>query len=327
MLEIIRNIFGDAVQETPYSFPAGTPYYIRHGYRVSRLSFRGKSCLLAEPERVGGNLASMKKHVASIQQLCQEPVVLYLRKMTSLQRANLIESEVAFIGGQNQLFIPFWGSFFEEKIKTPVEPSPRMSANAQLVFLYLFYHSDVDQKLNQTQIGRDLGLSKPSCSRAVQLLNASGLISLKEEGTSHLLSLAGEKSESLREAMSVMGSPVLKRVYVKSLPTDIPYKLSGIKALADGSMLATLPTDAGYAVSKENAKLLQSDIIIDEQTFRDFGGEIIEVWKYDPFLLSETSRVDDASLLLCLDDETDERVQKELDELREKLGINEGGDY
>ena len=61
--------------------------------------------------------------------------------------------------------------------------------------------------------------------------------------------------------------------------------------------------------------------MIDEQSFRDFGGQIIEVWKYDPFLLSETDSVDDISLLLDLSDESDERVQYQLDSIREKYSL------
>ena len=60
---------------------------------------------------------------------------------------------------------------------------------------------------------------------------------------------------------------------------------------------------------------------MDEQFFRDFGGQIIEVWKYDPFLLSDTEYVDDISLLLDLADESDERVQYQLDGIREKYNL------
>jgi hypothetical protein len=38
---------------------------------------------------------------------------------------------------------------------------------------------------------------------------------------------------------------------------------------------------------------------------------IVEVWRYDPFLLSNDKYVDDLSLVLSLKDEPDERVQKE----------------
>jgi hypothetical protein len=48
---------------------------------------------------------------------------------------------------------------------------------------------------------------------------------------------------------------------------------------------------------------------------------MLEVWKYDPFLLSNNDHVDDLSLMLSLRDDTDERVQKELDTIRNNYGM------
>jgi hypothetical protein len=61
--------------------------------------------------------------------------------------------------------------------------------------------------------------------------------------------------------------------------------------------------------------------LIDRQEYRDFGGKILEVWKYDPFLLSDSDYVDDISLVLSLRDDIDERVQKELDTIRNNYGM------
>ena len=76
-----------------------------------------------------------------------------------------------------------------------------------------------------------------------------------------------------------------------------------------------------FAIDWETAKGIDRSILMDEQSFRDFGGQIIEVWKYDPFLLSDTEYVDDISLLLDLADESDERVQYQLDGTRKKYGL------
>ena len=83
-------------------------------------------------------------------------------------------------------------------------------------------------------------------------------------------------------------------------------------------MLQALPSDGAIAIDRDAANGIDKNILLDEQSFRDFGGQIIEVWKYDPFLLSETEYVDDVSLLLDLADESDERVQYQLDGIREK---------
>ena len=89
-------------------------------------------------------------------------------------------------------------------------------------------------------------------------------------------------------------------------------------------MLSENELDGGYAADRDQIKSIRTDFLIEKQQFDDFGGETIEVWKYAPFLLSQTNYVDDISLVLSLDDDTDERIQNELDSLREKYGINGG---
>ena len=64
--------------------------------------------------------------------------------------------------------------------------------------------------------------------------------------------------------------------------------------------------------------MIDATYIISEQEFHDFGGNIIEVWSYDPKLLSNENRGDDISLLRSVENDPDERIQMALDEIREK---------
>ncbi len=326
MLELIKNVFGNAITEEEYSFPPGTPMYIRHGYNVKRVCFHGKDGLLVQPKGDDKNLSALKKHAVSIEKICRESVILGLDRMTALQRRNLIEAGIAFVCGQGQIFIPFWGSYFEDRILNPPEPVSAMTANAQLVFLYIYYHQSTDSSpMNQTQIAGALHLPKSTCTRAVQLLQGLGLIAVSEQGTANLISLSDDKSVCLKNAIPFMCSPVQRRIYVKNIPSGIKYKISGLKALSQMSMISPRKHDAGYAVSKDTEKLIDRELILDESTFRDFGGEVIEVWKYDPFLLSESECVDEISLLMILNGEADERIQKELDSIRQKNGLSGSG--
>ena len=323
MLELIKNVFGNAISEEDYSFPSGTPMYIRHGYDVKRLRFHGKAGLLVQPKGDDKNLSALKKNAEAIEKLCREPVILGLDRMTALQRKNLIEAGIAFVCSRGQIFIPFWGGYFEDRILNPPEPVSVMTANAQLVFLHLYYQQSADNTpMNQTQIAGALGISKSTCTRAAQLLQGLGLIAASEQGTANLISLSNDKSVCLKNAVPFMRSPVQRRIYVKRIPSDIKYKISGVKALSQMSMISLQKHDAGYAVSKDTEKLIDRELILDESTFRDFGGEVIEVWKYDPFLLSESECVDEISLLIMLNSEADERIQKELDSIRQKNGLS-----
>lgn len=64
-------------------------------------------------------------------------------------------------------------------------------------------------------------------------------------------------------------------------------------------------------VAIDKTGIRQSGIITD----KEYGTCRIEVWKYDPKLLTHTGTVDKLSLFLSLKDNEDERVKIELDNL------------
>lgn len=322
MLETIRNIFGNSISESRFQFPESIPNFIRYGYSVRRLFFGEKSSLLIIPKSDDWNLATLKKQIRLIEEMLHEPVIVQLERLTALQRTNLIESRIAFVSAKGQIFIPFWGSYFEEKILNPQKVPALLSANAQLVFLYLYYSKNRNRTLTQTQISRALSLPKTTCARAVQQLRDLDLVASLSERTANLISLKSD----LNTAFHHLTSPVQKLLYVKSMPLNISFKISGLKALSERSNLVSLSSDGGYAVNKAVAYNLDKNLLIDKQAFRDFGGEIIEVWKYDPLLLTDSEYADDISLLLELNDSDDERVQNELDNIRQKYGLNGGAE-
>ncbi len=319
MNEMINKIFGNAVKEEPYALTGKVPNYIRYGYYVSSLRLNDMRCILVKPKTKEWNLATLKTQLRNIEEIAKEPAVLDLDRLTAAQRTNLIESGIAFVSGTGQVFIPFWGSYFEEKILNPAKPVEVLSANAQLVFLALYYNSAMEP-LNQTKIAALLTIPKATCSRAIQQLNALNLISVTGVGAANRVCI-NERETVINRALPHMTSPVAKRLFVSSKPEQLHLKYTGIKALALDTMLAFSDSDPGYAVSKDISLSISREILIDEQSYRDFGGEIIEVWKYDPNLLSKGKRVDDISLYLELKDDPDERVQNELDAIRERYGI------
>ena len=71
----------------------------------------------------------------------------------------------------------------------------------------------------------------------------------------------------------------------------------------------TEPNHHCWAVSKHDAQELAPSLS------KEFGDNIVEVWKYDPRILAEDGKVDMLSLYLSLRDTEDERVHKEVNQL------------
>ena len=322
MNAIIKKIFGNAVQVQQYSFPAGTPFYISAGYDVSLLTYRDSKCLLIKPENNELSLPSIKKQVKRVESICSLPVIIDLERMSSRQRTNLIESGIAFVSDSGQLFIPFWGSYFEEKIRSNAEAPEHMTDNAQLVYLCLYYlNMESSAEINLKQLCERLHLPKSTCSRAVHVLSNLDLIDVRNAGTAKWISLKQPQANNMAHAEPHLNSPIRKVIYLKAMPEGYNYKTGGIRALADRSMLASKESDGSYVVSREEYRRIPASEFIDGKDYRDFGGAVLEVWKYDPFLLSDSDYVDDISLVLSLKYVTDERVQKELDAIRAKYGM------
>ena len=286
MLEFLKSIFGENVTIKSYEYPINTPAYIRDNYNLQLLSWDEYRCALLAPNSHLWRLPSLKKQFINFCSLCTVPCALYLDGLTAQQRRNLVESRIPFVAESQQVYLPFWGCFFHEKCVPASVVEDTMAPGTQLVFLYMYYNVQ-SSNMNQTDLSKKLRLSKATCSRAIRDLAGSGIIDIKSEGTNHWIIPQLDKQEFLRKAYS----------------------------------LGAKEYDRGLAVSARTASEIPLEDIISKREFEDFGGSVVEVWSYDPELLSEGGRVDDISLLLSLDNDPDERIQMGLDEIREKHGL------
>ena len=80
-------------------------------------------------------------------------------------------------------------------------------------------------------------------------------------------------------------------LYVKT-PVQIERQAkSGMRALAQQSIISINEQDGAIAVSKKTAAKIPADAICTEQYFGDFGGSVFEVWSYDPAILAKNACV------------------------------------
>lgn len=320
MLNFLKYVFGADIKIDEFGYPDETPFYIRDGYTAQALTFHQNKCVLIAPKSSIWRLPTLKKQLLKFQEICDIPCALSLDNMTALQRRNLIENNIPFVSLSQQVYLPFWGSCFTERFKAYTPITEKMSPGTQLVFLYLYY-SHRKGKTNLTQISKELSLSKATCTRAVSDLSASGLIEIRAEGTNKWISLAYDRSEFLKKGYSRLRNPVDRYIYVKHPVSMIAQFRSGVLALSELTMVGANDQDGAFAISKKTAANIPVDLIITEQNFKDFGGYVIEVWCYNPSLLSNNGQVDDISLLLSLENNSNERIQMSLDDLREKYEL------
>jgi len=118
----------------------------------------------------------------------------------------------------------------------------------------------------------------------------------------------------------LLSTPVQKKVYLgqgEGLPMGI---CAGLSALSRKTMLAE-PKTPVVAIFKKDWRNLEENNIMTfiPESAREMAQLEVEVWQYDPSLLATDNTVDSLSLYLSLQDMKDQRVEGELEKIKDDL--------
>lgn len=316
MVQYLKSLFGKDVKVRDYTFPGNIPLYLEEGYRFQTASIQGNSFITMEPTTNGYRLPTLVKHLAKTSQLSGLSSALVVPSLRSNQRSALLSQKVPFVVPDAQLYLPFVGCAFTEKKSNMLRLPEAMAPGTQLVFLYLYYRKS-SYAVTASELAMELKLSKATITRAISALEQLELLSIRVEGTKKLLTLSiASKRELLEAAKPYLQSPAHTTIYLSKEPQKA--LLGGLLALSSQTMLSATQKDGWYVVSMSQARELESDEI-SEMDFLDFGGFPIEIWRYDPALLSSGKTVDDISLILSFTQELDERTEQALQVVKEKV--------
>ena len=193
MISFLKLVFGPNITVKGFDYTDDTPYFIKDGYTPQLLSWGDHACVLLKPNDSSWRLPTLKKQLKKFQELCSLPCALCLDNLSALQRRSMLEEHIPFVSLSQQVYLPFWGCAFHEQFKADAAIMAKMAPGTQLVFLYLYYAENTGS-VNLTQIAKALSLSKATCTRAINDLSASGLISQTAEGTNKWITTAYTKS-------------------------------------------------------------------------------------------------------------------------------------
>ena len=171
----------------------------------------------------------------------------------------------------------------------------------------LLYHLETESLSGRTsyELADKLSVSYASINRALRWLVSKDLIKLEGVKTKTLQIDLSDR-ELWNKALPLLVSPIEQLYYTDALLEG--QMISGVNALSSYTMLNEESKQC-CAISKKEFMAL--DIATDKQ----FGQNEIQVWKYNPRMLSSSRVVDKLSLYLSLKDNEDERIQIELERL------------
>lgn len=315
----INKISGIEIKLTKatLAFVNKLPIYLSKAFKFHAAEIAKKKMVLAELLTVR-NLTpdQLKKKQHQLEEFSSSSIVFLIDHIEAYQRKRLVEKKIPFIVPGKQLYIPnLLIDLNEVKRGSPAVHREKLSPAAQCLLLFHLQVENLDE-MQLKMIAKKIGYSGMTVSRAAKELmwfNLCSVIGTKEKTLDFILS----NKELWMKAVAVAANPVKQKIFVNQLPATVQLIQSGETAMEHFTHLNTGETKT-VAISKEKfAMLKKKKLLLDANPYE--GNYLLEVWNYNPELLSKGKYVDGLSLYLSMKDSNDERTQIELEQLVNKI--------
>ena len=294
-----------AVNEVDKEISSRLPNSIISSFDIHMLNILGKDLLLLvdtnEETYSPGQIRKLQDLIVRVSGLV--PVFAF-QYVASYNIQRLVAQRVNFIVPGKQLFIP---SILMDLSLPKADSNNTMLQIPVMAQCVVLYHLQVEPLNGKTtqNIVELFGVSYPNINRAIKWLSDKAFIVLEGAKTKSIR-FNSEGRQLWNEIEPMLVSPIERVVYTDEW-LDNAFT-TGLNALSEYTMLNP-DKDKAYAIGKEDYLTAR------QNTHKEFGGISIEVWKYNPSLLTHTNTVDKLSLYLSLRNNEDERVQIELDNM------------
>lgn len=246
----------------------------------------------------------LNKQLGIIHRQTQLVVVLITPCISSYNKIRLVAQKVNFVIPNKQMFLPSLLLDIKPDRKVGSDLKETIPPFAQCLLLY---HLQFDSIVGASGYGLSdkFGVSYATANKSLRWLVSKDLIMLEGVKTK-TVQIDLSKRELWNKALPMLVSPIEQLYYTDAILEEL--QISGVNALASYTMLNEESRQC-WALTRKELKAL--DIVTDKQ----FGENEIQVWKYNPKMLSTEGVVDKLSLYLSLKDNDDERIQIELERL------------
>jgi hypothetical protein len=298
--------------------PNKIPAYIKLDYDFYNATIYDISvCLLSVKRKpaIENTPLQLYNIMLSVKNILNQTVVFVFDSIASYNKQRLINYKVNFIIPGNQLFIPELLLSLNNRnssvdcLYNNIKPQ-KLSNIAQLILLYHLQKYNLDGSDCQGLMYK-LHSSYITTMRAIDSLKNASLIQISNTKVKRIAFTANGK-DLWNRAFKYLSSPVKHVLHTDAFFSDIYYCKSNISALSYFTMINE-DVNKQYAISDLAFKKLRSKMKI--KLDQNYGDNIIEVWKYDPALLSDNNCVDRLSLYLSFRDNKEPRIEKETEKL------------
>lgn len=297
------------------------PRYLQGYYQWCQANMGERSVLLVEPQAPALELQPGEKigHLQLMEKEASLPVLWCSEKMTAYERRSFNQQRIAYVIPGKQLNAPLLGLLASRAVQSPYVLREAFSPSAQTVLLWCLLKKKHDS-VDSTMIGEATGYSRITVNRIMGEIEML-LPELVSVHKGRKFIRIHEAKAAWMKARKFLESPVKRRYDVQrtvNWPEGLP--VAGESALAAATALAE-PGKFSWAVSAERYKILLKDECWREVAYAEQATDVIEVWSYDPVLLSSGRSVDPLSLMLSMrrEAEMDPRVESAIEHVEEEL--------
>ena len=316
LTQYLTTIFGTNMLLEEFVSYRSLPMYLSENYQMIRLQLYTDEYLLVLPkEQIKFNISALKKQLGQIQRYTNLRSVLVIDRLRLVQRNALIQAGIAFIVPGKQLFIPQCVMDLSETESQVETYGDHFSVAAQVVFSYLLLHRITETNAHSLSV--ELRYSVPTINRAFKELCYRKLLYTVGNGTRKQYRIKDVRVY-WEKGKEFLFDPVKGRRYVKMNFGHSKFQMSNDLALSRLSDLSG-GNICFYAASAQTVKQIDPQYILNEYDVFDHDYCVVEVFRYDPKLLSNSRYIDVISLYAQFKDHRDERVQIEIESLVKEI--------
>ncbi len=291
------------------------PIYLTNAYHFKESSILNQPCLFMFAQELNGNTpANIRKHWEQVSHQYPGITIYVQTAITAYDRKRLIGQKIPFIVPSKQMYLPEMGIELREHFqRMRLHETPYLSPAAQTVVIYALA-GKMEEKSTASTLAKELGYSTMTISRVFDELASTNIGEINKAGKERWWISIVTKQDLWQQAKPKLRSPTKEVIWIKQIPESVkPTMLAGESALSQYSSLNP-PTLPVYAIHKTIWTNLQKDVI-EESIIPQEALFELQIWHYNPALLSDSSTVDPFSLYLSLKDTYDERIEIALDEM------------
>lgn len=304
----------------------GLAMFLVHSFDYYHAKLDGHPCILVQ---VRGDklprIETLQQQIQLIQDKLLEKVILCLEHASEYQRKKLTEKRINFIQPQHQLYLPDF--YLDVRPTRPAIQNPKPDVLQPLAQQILIGHL-LDRPM---QIGSGFGTLRADLG-PFQLLAVefnTNAMAITRAATNlrelEICEIVGARKKFIRfnknrqelwdelNSKNRWLSPVLKTLYVDTMPDGYSLRESGETALSRYTSMNP-PNVPVLAMDKGEYYQLRQRAHWDED--QPEGNYLLQVWRYNPAHWGgNMDAVDPISLYLVLKEMQDERVQMALEKL------------